>query len=121
MKRLISGAVVLLALVAVLRAEDPAKPDPFKLPEGYANARTSTDPNKPQPSAMPGELKSYSTLHSLGFEWDLGQSDTNHNATCKVAYRRADETTWHDALPLFRVDYYGWYLKGITADRPYNM
>ena len=66
------------------------------------------------------ELRSYSTLHSLGFEWDLGGGDTNHNATCRVAYRRSDETTWHEALPLFRVDYFGWY-----ADKPakqgYNM
>lgn len=123
MKRLISCAVVALAVVLVgaARADEPNKPDPFNLPAGYSNARTATDPNKPQPAATPGELQSYSTLHSLGFEWDLGASDTNHDATCKVAYRREDESTWHDALPLFRVDYYGWYQTSVSADRPYNM
>jgi hypothetical protein len=101
-------------------ADNPPKPDPFVLPEGYSNARTATDPAKPQPKTEPGELRSYSTLHSLGFEWDIA-GDTNHNAVCNVKYRRADEKDWHEALPLFRVDYQGWYLGGLLADRPYNM
>ena len=108
-----------LVNIAVLTADEP-KPDPFTLPEGYSNERTATDPAKPQPVAKPGELRSYSTLHSLGFEWDLGDGDTDHDATCRVAYRRTDETAWHDALPLFRVDYAGWYAAK-NAKSPYNM
>src|SRR5262245_23865783 len=98
-------------------AAEPA--DPLALPPGYSNARTATDPNKPAPAITPREVRNYTTLHSLGFEWDC-QGDTNHNATCTVAYRRADESTWHDALPLFRVDYGGWY-GDTNADRAYNM
>src|SRR5436190_9611589 len=110
----------LLFVVPAFAADEPAKPDPFTLPPGYSNERSATDPAKPLPAATPGELKSYSTLHSLGFEWDLGGGDTNHNATCKVQYRRTDETAWHEALPLFRVDYLGWYLDGLQADRAHN-
>lgn len=104
-------AVVALLFAAALPclADEPAKRDPLTLPPGYSNERPAVDPAQPLPAATPGELKSYSTLHSLGFEWDLGGGDTNHNATCRSQYRRADEQTWHDALPLFRVMYAGWY------------
>jgi hypothetical protein len=112
--------VLLLTSVAFAAAQEPAKPDPFTLPEGYSNARHATDGAPAAPAAATGELQSYATLHSLGFEWDLGLSDTDHDATCRVAYRRADETEWHDALPLFRVDYFGWYAK-LEADKGYNM
>ncbi|MBL8827190.1 MAG: right-handed parallel beta-helix repeat-containing protein [Planctomycetaceae bacterium] len=105
---------------AICSADDVSKSESLTLPPGYANHRTATDPNQPQPAAKSGELKSYATLHSLGFEWDLGGSDTNHNATCRVAYRRSDKTAWHDALPLFRVDYAGWYADR-TARAKYNM
>jgi hypothetical protein len=105
---------------AFAAAQDAPKPDPFSLPEGYSNARRATDGAAPAPAAAPGELQSYATLHSLGFEWDLGLSDTDHDATCRAAYRRVDEKDWHDALPLFRVDYFGWYSK-TSADKPYNM
>jgi hypothetical protein len=102
---------------ATAGAADPV--DPFTLPPGYANARTATDPAKPLPATKAGELRSYATLHSLGFEWDI-EGDTNHNATCRASYRRADESDWHEALSLFRVDYEGWY-DNRKADRPYNM
>jgi hypothetical protein len=108
----------LLALVTAASAADPA-PDPLTLPPGYTNARTATDPNRPQPATIVNELRAYNTLHSIGMEWDL-TGDTNHNATCRVRYRRTDEATWHEALPLFRVDFGPWYYKNI-GDRPYNM
>src|SRR5690348_14458567 len=110
----LSLVCVLTASMATLAfavfAADPPANDPFTLPPGYSNARRATDPATPQPATEPSELRTYTTLHSLGFEWDV-KGDTDHDATCRVAYRRADEPSWHEALPLARVDYYGWYLK----------
>lgn len=108
----------LLTWATVSRAAEPAA-DPLMLPPDYANARTATDPLRPHPATIANELRTYSTLHSLGMEWDL-TGDTNHNATCRVRYRRADQAAWHDALPLFRVDFGPWYYKNV-GDRPYNM
>jgi hypothetical protein len=51
----------------------------------------------------PGEFRSYGTLQSLGFEWDLS-GDANHDATASVRYRVAGAAAWHPALPLMRVD-----------------
>lgn len=112
--------VSLSAVVAAAKAADPPQRDPFAIPPALKNERLATDGAPPQAAALPGDLQSYSTLHSIGIEWDLGLSDTDHDATCRVAYRRADETTWHEALPLFRVDYSGWYADR-KADKPYNM
>lgn len=66
-----------------------------------------------------GDLRSHATQHSIGIEWDL-EGDANHNAVCKVRYRLAGASAWKDALPLFRVDYSGWY-DALKADRAYNM
>lgn len=71
------------------------------------------------PRTVPGMVRSYSTIHSIGIEWDI-EGDTNHNAVCKVAYKRSGEASWHETLPLFRIDYAGWY-DALKADRPYNM
>lgn len=92
---------------------------PFAWPPGYFNARTATDPSKPQPVATPQELRITATHHSIGVEWDLA-GDTNHDATCAVSYRVAGKETWLEALPLMRVDYAGWYDKN-NAERPFNM
>jgi hypothetical protein len=43
------------------------------------------------------------TLESLGISLPISNSDTNHNATVTMQYRKAGDTTWLDALPLFRV------------------
>lgn len=53
-----------------------------------------------------GELRTYSTLHSIGMEWDV-ENDSNHNATCTVRYKVTGSTTWEDAQPLFRTDFKG--------------
>jgi len=50
------------------------------------------------------DLKSYSTLYSLGIEWVI-TGDDNHNASCRVRFKKQGTKTWHDALPLYRVDY----------------
>lgn len=66
----------------------------------------------------PGVLRSYSTIHSLGFEWDIS-GDDNHDASCLLHFRRQGEDTWKEALPLYRVDYVPEDpVKG--ADQPFN-
>ncbi len=72
-----------------------------------------------QNATTPGELRSYATIHSIGVEWDI-TGDVNHNATCKVQYRVKGTNVWKPALPLFRVDFFGWYA-ATKADRAYNM
>ena len=42
------------------------------------------------------------TIHNLGFEWKIS-GDDNRNATVAVAYRKAGETTWREAMPLLRI------------------
>lgn len=66
-----------------------------------------------------GTLRQYSTIHSIGLEWDI-TGDANHNATCQVHYRARGAADWKEALPLFRVDFNGWYADK-KADRAYNM
>lgn len=64
-------------------------------------AQTGTVPN-----TTPGVLRVYSTIYSVGVEWDVA-GDANHNAAAQVEYRVAGSTTWKPALPLTRVDYNG--------------
>lgn len=96
-----------------------ASADPFRWPEGYFNARTATDPAKPEPAAKPGELRATATHLSIGVEWDLA-GDTDHDASSSVHYRIEGRDGWLEALPLLRVDYAGWYDKN-QAERPFNM
>lgn len=77
-------------------------------------AQSSTDTR-----VSPDSLRSYSTLHAVGFEWDIG-GDENHNAVCSVRYRVAGTADWHDAMGLLRVDFRGFFASQ-TADRHYNM
>jgi hypothetical protein len=70
-------------------------------------------------ATIPGELRHYSTIHSIGVEWDI-TGDANHNGTCQAHYRVKGDADWKEALPLFRVDYNGWYAEK-KADRAYNM
>lgn len=92
---------------------------PLGWPPGYSNARTATDPAKPQPVAIPKQLQLSRTHHSISIEWHI-DGDTGHDSTCKVSYKREDEQDWHEALSLMRVDYFGWYDKS-TAEKPFNM
>lgn len=43
------------------------------------------------------------TLEQLGVSLPIGNSDSNHNATVTVQYRRTGDATWLDAMSLFRV------------------
>ncbi len=96
-----------------------ASAEPLRWPDGYANARTATDPEKPQVIAQERELRLAATHLSIGIEWDL-EGDTDHDAACSVSYRVQGTGGWAEAMPLFRVDYEGWYEKA-KAERPFNM
>jgi hypothetical protein len=56
-----------------------------------------------------GTLRSYSTIYSIGLEWDL-VGDSDHDATATVTYRVTGTSEWRAALPLVRVDYNGYNL-----------
>jgi hypothetical protein len=120
-----------------LNPDDPADGSEDKDEDGYTNveeALNNTDPNQfidytepennvsslPGPiSTAPGELRSYSTVHSIGIEWDI-TGDSDHDAKCTVHYRPDGTDAWKEALPLFRVDYQWWYGND-KAQRPFNM
>jgi len=53
---------------------------------------------------VPGAFRSYTTIYSIGFEWDIA-GDDDHDATCGVHYRKQGSVIWKEALPLYRVDY----------------
>ena len=55
---------------------------------------------------IPGTLRSYATIHSIGIEWDIA-GDDDHDATCQAQYRKQGTGTWKQAMPLFRVDFNG--------------
>lgn len=68
---------------------------------------TSTAAAQTSPDALtPGTLRSYSTLHSIGVEWDV-TGDADHDASANVQYRVRGASAWQSALPLVRVDYNG--------------
>ena len=108
-----------LLLVLPLVSAATALAQPIAWPPGYFNARTATDPAKPQPAATPQDLRITATHHSIGVEWDI-DGDTDHDAACMVRFRLEGKDTWLEALPLMRVDYAGWYDKH-NAERPFNM
>jgi hypothetical protein len=56
--------------------------------------------------ATPGAIRTYSTISSIGVEWDLA-GDADHDATATVEYRAVGITQWRPALSLVRVDYNG--------------
>ena len=51
----------------------------------------------------PGDLRSYSTISSIGLEWTV-VDDTNNDAAVTVDYRRRGTSEWTRALPLVRVN-----------------
>ena len=58
-------------------------------------------------AVSPGALRTYSTIYSIGVEWDL-TNDTDHDASCGRGIPRLSGTTaWRRALPLVRVDFNG--------------
>ncbi len=57
-------------------------------------------------AVVPGDLRSYSTIYSVGVEWDV-TDDPNHNAAVGVEYRVRGSSVWNAGLPLTRVDFNG--------------
>ncbi|MBI2361172.1 MAG: right-handed parallel beta-helix repeat-containing protein [Deltaproteobacteria bacterium] len=57
-------------------------------------------------TVAPGDLRSYSTIYSIGVEWDL-VGDANHDAGAAVEFRPQGSAVWKPALPLVRIDYNG--------------
>ena len=57
-------------------------------------------------AASPGATRSYSTIYSIGIEWDI-LGDADHDAAATVEFRPSATTTWRPALPLVRVDVNG--------------
>ncbi len=55
-------------------------------------------------TTAPSAFRGYATIHSIGFEWRIS-GDDDHDATCRVRYRKAGTGSWQEALPLYRVDY----------------
>ena len=66
----------------------------------HAHAQTAT---------TPGTLSSYSTIHSIGIEWQVA-GDTDHDATATIQYRPAAGGDWRQGLAPLRVDYNGFNL-----------
>ncbi len=54
----------------------------------------------------PGAIRTYSTISSIGIEWDI-VGDADHDAAVAVEFRVAGSVAWRPALPLVRVDYNG--------------
>ena len=42
------------------------------------------------------------TLTCLGFEWYI-EGDDNRNAVVELSYRKKNDSTWKQALPLLRI------------------
>ena len=59
-----------------------------------------------QTALTPGQLRSASTVHSIGLEWYI-TGDTDHDAGGTVQYRVQGSASWKSAMPLVRVDLSG--------------
>lgn len=68
---------------------------------------------------VPAMFKQYSTIHSIGIEWDI-KGDDNNNAICNVQFRKKGASKWNKALSLMRINY-KWYYIDKEADERKNM
>jgi hypothetical protein len=57
-------------------------------------------------ATTPGSSRSYSTIYSVGVEWDI-VGDADHDATALVEFRVSSTSAWRPAMPLVRVDVNG--------------
>ena len=56
-------------------------------------APVATSASAQTTAVTPGSLRSYSTIASIGVEWDL-TGDANHDATATLEYRKVGTSTW---------------------------
>ena len=85
------------------RSRGPIGPDLALLVSLTATILACAVPSEAQNRTTPGQIVSYSTIHSIGIEWGIS-GDANHNATVNVHYRAQGTKKWKAALPLVRVD-----------------
>jgi hypothetical protein len=85
------------------RSRGPTGPNLALLVALNATILASAVPGDAQNRTTPGQIVSYSTIHSIGIEWGIS-GDANHNAAVKVHYRGQGRRAWKAALPLVRVD-----------------
>jgi len=57
-------------------------------------------------SVNPGTLETYSTMHSIGVEWNV-LDDDNLDADGSIEYRTFGASQWQDGLKLFRIQFDG--------------
>jgi Right handed beta helix region len=57
-------------------------------------------------ATVPGIIRSYSTIYSIGIEWDV-LGDADHDAAVGVEFRVLGSSTWLRGFPLVRVDVNG--------------
>src|SRR2546422_5040595 len=60
---------------------------------GIATILVHPVPSFAQNGVTPGQTRIYSTIYSVGVEWDLS-GDFNHNATVNVQYRIQGASAW---------------------------
>ena len=73
---------------------------------GFALFTFFSAPAMAQTATTPATIAVYSTIYSVGFEWNI-TGDTNHNANATINYRVQGTTAWTPALAPVRVDYNG--------------
>ena len=82
-----------------------------------ATATPTWTPDPPLMAATPRVMES--TIHSIGFEWDILGGDELHLATGRICYRKHGDSDWLNGS-LLRVDYEGWY-ENDQGYRHFNM
>jgi hypothetical protein len=71
---------------------------------GVVNVTVNNPPPPAGAAIVAGQMEvDPPTIHSVGVALPIGSSDTNHNATVQLVYRRLGDATWLTGLPLFRV------------------
>ncbi len=69
----------------------------------YLFSLTVLKPAQGQNNTVPGELISpYPTIANLAIEWAI-KGDDNQNGVVTVQFRKKNEKTWHQGMPLFRI------------------
>lgn len=65
-------------------------------------AKTAAEPADPKQTTAGDFYLEPSTLHCLGFEWNI-RGDENRNGRVAIRYRRVGEPNWREAMDLLRI------------------